>query len=56
MSTPSEKLATSLKILHDLQEKNNVVAIKTSQVSRTHKERLIKNGFLKEVTKGWEGF
>ncbi|PCJ91596.1 MAG: cell filamentation protein Fic [Flavobacteriaceae bacterium] len=53
MSTPSEKLAASLKILHDLQEKNNVVAIKASQISRTHKERLIKNGFLKEVTKGW---
>lgn len=53
MSSPSEKLANSLKILHNLQEKNNVVAIKTSQISRTHKERLIKNGFLKEVTKGW---
>ena len=53
MPTPSEKLAVSLKILHDLQEKNNTIAIKSSQISRTHKERLIKNGFLKEVTKGW---
>ncbi len=53
MSTPSEKLAASLKILHNLQEKNKLVAIKSSQISRTHKERLIKNGFLKEVTKGW---
>jgi len=53
MALPSEKFAESLQVLRDLQEKKNLVAIKSSDISRTHRERLIKNGFLKEVTKGW---
>jgi hypothetical protein len=53
MSTPNEKLAESLEILHDLQKKQGIIAIKTSEISRTHRERLSKNGFLQEVTKGW---
>ena len=53
MATPGEKLAASLEILQNLQEKEGVIAIKSSNITRTHKERLIKNGFLKEVTKGW---
>ncbi len=53
MATPKEKLASSLEVLHELQNKNSKVGIQTSDFNRTHRERLIKNGFLKEVTKGW---
>lgn len=53
MATPSEKLAVSLEILRDLQEKRGLVAIKSSEIMRTHRERLSKSGFLKEVTNGW---
>lgn len=52
MATPSEKLATSLSELRVLQEKG-IVAIKGSSLTRTHKERLLQNGFIKEVYKGW---
>lgn len=52
MASPSEKLAESLKVLRDLQEKG-VVAIRSAEMSRAHRERLLKNGFLQEVMKGW---
>jgi len=52
MATPSENLANSLEALQALQEQGNV-AIKSSDLSRTHRERLVKNGFLQEVMKGW---
>lgn len=52
MATPSEKLAASLEILKGLQDKGNI-AIKSSELSRTHKERLLKNGFISEVYSGW---
>jgi hypothetical protein len=52
MSTPQEKLAQSLAVLKKLQDKG-VVAIHTKDITRTHRERLISNGFLKEVIKGW---
>ena len=52
MATPSEKLAESLSILKALQE-NGIVAIKTTQLTRTHRERLLENGFIKEVYQGW---
>lgn len=52
MATPNEKLADSLKILKKLHD-NGKVAIKSSALSRVHRERLLKNGFIKEVTKGW---
>lgn len=48
---PSEKLATSLEILRDLQRSR--FAIQSKDLSRTHRERLITNGFLEEVVKGW---
>ncbi|WP_353718653.1 Fic family protein [Dyadobacter sp. 676] len=51
MATPSEKLADSLEALHKLQEHKTV--IRTGELSRTHRERLLKNGFLREVIKGW---
>jgi hypothetical protein len=52
MATPSEKLAESLAQLKSLQDKG-VVAIRTRHLTRTHRERLLKNGFIQEVMKGW---
>lgn len=52
MATPSEKLANSLKILQAFQDQG-VFAIRSSDLSRIHRERLVKNGFLNEVMKGW---
>jgi hypothetical protein len=52
MATPAEKLASSLEILQVLQEQG-MVAIRSSQFTRTHRERLVKNGFLRKVMKGW---
>jgi len=52
MAKPSEKLAESLEVLHQLQERG-MVAIRSGDLSRTHRERLCQNGFLQEVIKGW---
>lgn len=52
MATPSEKLADSLKTLHKLQEEGKV-AVYTGEIRRIDRERLLNNGFLKEVTRGW---
>jgi len=53
MATPSEKLAQSLELLHKLQKANGAAAIRARDLTRTHRERLVKNGFLQEVIKGW---
>ncbi|WP_082143996.1 Fic family protein [Nitratireductor soli] len=52
MATPSEKLAESLEALKALQDVG-AVAIRSDSLTRTHRERLLKNGFLQEVMKGW---
>jgi hypothetical protein len=52
MATPSEKLAASLEELRVLQEQGHV-AIQFSELSRTHRERLLKHGFLQGTIKGW---
>jgi len=52
MAKPSEKLAESLEVLHALQ-KRGIVAIRSGDLTRTHRERLCQNGFLQEVIKGW---
>lgn len=52
MSTPAENLAKSLAFLGDIQG-NGRVAIKSTDIPRVHRQRLIKNGFLQEVMKGW---
>lgn len=52
MATPSDKLAQSLEALKALQDQG-IVAIRTKNMTRTHRERLLKNGFIKEVMKGW---
>ena len=52
MARPQEKLAESLEALRELQERG-IVAVRSRELSRTHRERLQSNGFLKEVMKGW---
>jgi len=53
MASPSEKLAKSLEILHGLQNSNGAAAIRAKDMTRVHRERLLANGFLQEVIKGW---
>jgi fido (protein-threonine AMPylation protein) len=53
MATPSEKLAQSLELLRKLQAGSGVAAIRARDLTRTHRERLLVNGFLQEVIKGW---
>lgn len=54
MATPSEKLAESLQVLKELQDReNSLVIYGTTQLSRTHLDRLKLNGWLQEVLKGW---
>jgi len=50
--SPSDHLATSLALLKELQRKGRV-AIQARDLSRVHRERLMRNGFLREVMKGW---
>jgi len=52
MATPAVNLATSLEVLKQLQDKG-LVAIRANAMSRIHRERLLKNGFISEVMKGW---
>ena len=52
MPTAAEKLASSLEELEALQSKG-AVAIRSKDLTRTHRERLVKSGFLKAVMKGW---
>jgi hypothetical protein len=53
MATPSEKLAQSLEVLRTLQAADGAAAIRARDLTRTHRERLVANGFLQEVMKGW---
>ena len=52
MATPADKLAQSLIVLKTLQDAKTV-AIRASDLTRVHRERLLKNGFIREVMKGW---
>lgn len=52
MAAPNEKLAESLDVLKVLQEKGRRV-FRSDDLSRVHRERLLANGFLQEVMKGW---
>ncbi len=52
MASPQVKLAQALNVLKKLQGQG-IVAIKSDQLTRSVKERLLKNGFLKEVMRGW---
>ena len=52
MATPADKLAQSLAVLKTLQDAG-IVAIRTTHLTRVHRERLLKQGFIREVMKGW---
>jgi len=53
MATPLQKLAQSLEALRKLQSADGDAAIRARDLTRTHRERPRKNGFLQEVIKGW---
>src|SRR5579862_7788493 len=50
MFTQSEKLAASLAALREVQIDG---VVRASRLSRTHRERLLKAGFLTVAAKGW---
>jgi hypothetical protein len=52
MATPNEKLAVSLGSLRERQKDGRRV-FQSSELSRTDRERLLEQGFLCEVIKGW---
>ena len=52
MPSPNEKLAESLAVLKELQVGDRRV-FRSDDLSRVHRERLVENGFLQEVMKGW---
>ena len=52
MPKANEKLAESLAALQELQKGGRRV-FRSRELSRTHRERLLRNGFLREVMKGW---
>src|SRR5580704_3674095 len=52
MATPNEKLAESLDTLNALQEGGRRV-FRSGDLSRVHRERLVANGFVQEVMRGW---
>ena len=52
MAKPSEKLANSLEALKALQD-TGAQAIRSADLTRVHRERLLKHGFLQEIMKGW---
>ena len=54
MASIQEKLADSLSVLKKYQDENNsdiIQGMKT--LGETHTKRLIDNGYLKQVIKGW---
>jgi hypothetical protein len=52
MSRPNERLADSLAVVQKLQ-KGGTRVFRSQRLSRTHRERLIRHGFLLEVMQGW---
>ena len=52
LATPNERLAASLAALRNLQKGGRRV-LQSQELSRVHRERLLQNGFLQEVLKGW---
>ena len=52
MAAPADKLAASLAILKELQDAGRV-ALRAADMTRTHRERLLRNGFIRKVMKGW---
>lgn len=52
MASPREKFVEALRTLKHIQEKG-IVAVYTTEIPATHRSILVKNGFLREVSKGW---
>lgn len=52
MAEPHTKLADSLDVLKALQDDGRRV-FQSKELTRAHRERLLKNGFLQDVMKGW---
>lgn len=52
MASPSEKLAKSLEALEVFQRQGRT-CIRSRDLGRTDRERLVRSGFLQEVMKGW---
>ena len=52
MAKPNEKLAASLAQLKKLQQGGRRV-FRSIELTRVHRERLLRNGFLQQVMKGW---
>src|SRR5262245_2734550 len=52
MAPPNERLAASLEQLKELQRDGRRV-FQSQQLGRVHRERLVQNGFLREVIRGW---
>lgn len=52
MPAPHEKLAEALTALHALQKDGRRV-FQSKEFGRVHRERLLHNGFLQEVIRGW---
>ena len=52
MATPNQKLAASLAQLQKAQGRGRRV-FRSGELTRVHRQRLVRNGFLREVMKGW---
>jgi len=52
MGNFSDKLAESLGLLRNLQD-SGIIAVRARDLTRTHRERLLNNGFLQPIMKGW---
>jgi hypothetical protein len=52
MATPNEKLAASLSSLRELQKEGRRV-FRSNELKQTDRKRLLGQGFLQEVIKGW---
>ena len=52
MVAPNEKLAASLAQLEKLQGRGRRV-FRSGELTRMHRERLVRNGYLRQVMKGW---
>lgn len=53
MATPQEKFAAALATLKELQDKGGTAIYTNDIPSRSSREILLKNGFIKEVSRGW---
>lgn len=52
MATPSEKLADSLAQLREIQSAGSRI-VRSADISRGHRDRLVRNGFLSPIIRGW---